>query len=546
LLGLSRYVLWFFEFVVIASLIFLQFPNHTAQEWRNHFVEYVVPKMERGKNRKDSKSPTKNTHVPQPVPGPSTSNPGKCQSLEIKDSQGSIVQNFETSTGDTGEVKSSIMDEESFNKHMSHFARSFGLEVDFKPIICSRTIPLFRLWQVVGSSELGGYDEVEGRGLWYKVARRLNFNDFKHPTAAEELRACFKKGILADYADAQQEQQQQQQLEQDDVSLTDSQQQAMANEQLFRTATRGAEDLDIMDDDEGDDDLDLPQSTPRQPFNSPSSKRSSPSMRQGPSPRKRQKLDKGKDKEREIPSTPEDVINGNHLPRPILQSSPLKYTSVQPELSDLSDRDGAAEDDLYLRSSKFQRTLLSVVEPRVSTRVQEPETQDFTYSTAQHDEPIVIDDLTPSPERSSAKLPDRGRASDVATLGIAHSSNKNEDSSTQSQTESQVAAEIQARVDHYVSLGYPQDVVCEALEATSMQETNATHVMESLLTGEGIPQDTRGVWYWRDDQAIGSKKDSAEWDRIVRKHGITGVTDRKKFLRNKQWAEKQLSQDLHN
>ncbi|KAE8445129.1 hypothetical protein EG329_013731 [Mollisiaceae sp. DMI_Dod_QoI] len=513
-------------------------PNHTAQEWRNYFIEYVVPKVEAEEEpemlQPPAKAPGKAPRTIQTIPGPHSSKSTEDPVLEVRDSQGSSGQNLESPKQGKKVVDPSTTDESVFKEQLLFLADQFGLDVDFKPKICGRTIPLFRLWQVVESDEFGGFDAVVGQRLWPKVARQLNFNEFKHPQAAAELQDCFAE-ILADFEMAKNE-------TPEDASLTESQEMALINEQLRQTTareTQSLEDLEVLDEDEQDDDLNYPQSTPRQPLSSPSGKRSFDTSGQDSFYNKRQRIDKGKGKEIEIPSTPEDVINGGQTIRSSFQPSPLNYTSAQPEHQD-DEGDESESDELYIRPPNFQRAVLSAVESRVTARALEPETQDFHFPPEQEEDiHAALDDLTPSPVRSSAKIPDRSRASDVATHGTVHSSNKNEDSSTQSQTESQRKEELQAFVDNWVSLGYPLDTVIEALEITTMETPNAGYVMEQLMEGAGVPEDIPGVWTWYEDEALDKRKDSLDFEKVVRKHGIKRCAVRKKFLKDQKSAAKQ-------
>ena len=127
----------------------------------------------------------------------------------------------------------------------------------------------------------------------------------------------------------------------------------------------------------------------------------------------------------------------------------------------------------------------------------------------------------------------------AATRGTINSSSTNYDSSTQSQTESQKDALLEAFITKHVSDGYAQDVVIEALESTSMSIKETLAVMESLANGEGIPEDMPGVWTSWDDEALRVGRGTEEYNRILRKHGISRIAMRKKYLRDVQAAEEQ-------
>ncbi|KUJ12511.1 uncharacterized protein LY89DRAFT_652986 [Mollisia scopiformis] len=502
--------------------------NHTAQEWRNYFNEYVVPKVIADEKRKKAKPPVKATYTVQTIPGPSGSKHGKQQALEVKDSQGSSGEAFHSPKQDTTTVDDTIADEATFKRNILHLAEQLGLDVNFNPIICGRPIPLFRLWQIVESDELGGYHEVNERNLWYKVAKKLNFNEFKHKNADAEIRDCFRE-ILADYEDIEKNTEE---IE-EDVSMTESQERAMINDQLRQTAARETQNLanpEAIEDDDEDDDLDRPQSTPRQILRP--SKRRFDNSGQDFLLNKRLRSDKGKGKEPKIPSTPEDVINGEHIPGSSFNSSDVHY----PELNHHEDNESL--DGLFVQPTKQRPAASSFQRPSLPSRILEPETQDFHFiPNPEESFHGALDDLTPSPRRSSPELPDRHRSSIAATHGTPGSSNRNDESSTQSQTDEQRNAEIETFIDQHISMGNTQDNVLAALESTCNEFTHAAFVMESLYSGEGIPENLPGVWTWSDDQAIYKRKESSEFEKVVRKHGIKGVIKRKKFLRKQKKAD---------
>jgi hypothetical protein len=407
-------------------------------------------------------------------------------------------------------------------------AGTLELVVDLEPVISGRKIPLFKLWQVVQSEEIGGFDEANGRNLWPQVARKLNFNDWRHPQAGDELKDCYSE-ILADFEQVRGEHRK-------ENSLTESQEEAMIKSQLRQTAARetqatGAEEEDEEDDEvveeeeEDEDDLDLPQSSP-QIMPSSSSKRSFGADRtnQPISYNKRQRIDKGKGKELEIPPTPEDLINSNQNIRPFHQPSPLKYFPPH-------------EPDLYEESSEEESSIkpINFLKPKPKSssqpRILEPETQDFHFPPElDHDEKNSWAEVSPSPPPQSQYQHSSNGMSNAATHGTAHSTQY--DSSTQSQTESQHAEKIQEFVDHHVALGIPQEIVVDALSATTMETANASPVMEDLLNGDGIPENIAGVWTTWDDDALEAEVQSSEYKALIKKHGIKRIGARRRFLRD--------------
>jgi len=409
-----------------------------------------------------------------------------------------------------GIIDAMMKDETLFRHYLSLLAKGFNLPpLEFSPMICGKQIPLFRLWQIV-KSEFGGFDEVTGRGRWPMVARKFNFSDFqlRHASAAADLEACYKE-ILASFEEFSDE------LEKD--NLTDSQEQLMLEVQLkIPTGIDQDEEEQELDEDDYDDDLNAPQSSPAQPISPAAKKRTMPDRggRGGSSHSKRQRIDKGKGKEREIPSTPEDLINNNIQVAPY-KPSPLKFGS--PILDEQED-----SEDLFMQP--FKRPDLSFLEQRHPTL--EPEAQDFHFPLQDDDEVGLHDSISSSPPRHKIQY---------LNGNLAAQQSVDDDSSTQSQTESQTEAQLLEYIDRHVALGYEQAVVIEALEATTMSTGDAGIVMESLTKGDGIPENIQGVWTALDDLAL-MVEGSEDYGRIMVKHGMKKISQRRKYLKDQEEA----------
>lgn len=518
-----------------------QYPQHTAQEWRNYFKEYVVPKK-RAEQKAKKNSPPSNRLEPTPgpsssrisppplsrpkAPGPSSSKTVAAKAREIQDSQDTPAQTTQPPSKKRRGSDPTLTDEQSFRKDLSNLAAELKLEVDFTPEICGRKIPLFKLWQVVRSDDFGGIDRVNGMNLWPKVARFLSFKDNQQSTATEDLKACYEE-ILTDL-----EAYQHYKLEQ---SFTESQEEAMLKAQLLETAARETQNLyeaedeqeDLVEEDDEDDDLDRPQFSPHPPFPSSSSKRSFGADRTNvdTSYNKRQRIDKGKGKELEIPSTPEDVINNTQMPRLSLRPSPLKYSSPAQQQE---EEDSSSDiEDLWTKPLKPQ------AKPKPQQQNLEPETQDFNYPQTQaqpeqlDDDPFV-DISSPSPHN----LPDRSSGSNAANRDLESNP---PGSSTQSQTESEKVAALEQYVYECISFGYTQEAVLLALDATTMEMgQHAMQVMEALENEQGIPDDIPGVWTEEDDKMVEGSVDSEGYRECVRKHGVKRCGVRRNYLKDKR------------
>lgn len=446
----------------------------------------------------------------------------------------------------------SISDEKVFQEEVSTFGDEFKVDIDFNPMICGRSISLFRLWQVVESDDFGGCDEVDERELWPNVANRLKIDPGRHPTAAKELKECFGE-VLADYEELKKEglekvKMEEENLEEAAIDDSEWQESSLLATQLGATATRKREiedpddkleKADQQEQDEHDDDLDYPQySSPRRLNGSVVKKRGSHDQRSLPY-NKRQRVDKGKGKEREIPSTPEDDVNNPKIFT--LQSSPLKFSTFPRGGSEPED-EYSEDDGLVVPETQEKSKGKHLFQPRNL----EPETQDFSFPDLEPG-PVrhrLSSEFSSSPPQILPKLKHQSQGSNAATRGSLQSTGK-EDSSTQSQTESQKEAQVQRFVTGLVEKGFAQESVIQALEATSLElGPNVEKVAESLDLEEGVPDNLRGVWTSLDDEFLFDPAESKEYKHILVKHGVQGVRERKKFLRNQQaWRDENAADE---
>ena len=257
-------------------------------------------------------------------------------------------------------------------------------------------IPLFRLWQVV-RKDFGGNDKVTGEHLWPQVAKELGFNAEMQNRAAGALEACYAE-ILADFETAREQY----------IDPTESQEQAMIEQQLLASVKEmddvqdesPAEDVEDGEED-FDDDLNAPQASPalKTSHKRSSSERANRFHGSVPgSSSKRQRIDKGKGKQLEIPSTPEEIINVNQKPRELIGPSPLKP---------YDNRDKDDNEDHSFVHSFIQPDLIAL---KVGNNIMEPEIQDFHFTlqpveeNEDEDEGEKKENEEDSPEVLSASL----------------------------------------------------------------------------------------------------------------------------------------------
>ncbi|KAG9238911.1 hypothetical protein BJ875DRAFT_286677 [Amylocarpus encephaloides] len=522
----------------------LKYPTHSAQEWRNHYNKKIKPLMvqdgveeedevedverttfNHGKTSRTHNSPSKGS--PQKPPNEKSldiSSGPRPDQTPIKSPREQQLQVSSDSPQSTNAaVDPTTTDEHLFEQQVRELAEVQEFELEINPEICGRTTPLFRLWQVVMSEELGGYDHVTGAGLWPKVADALGFDQSQLRQAASDLKDCYNE-ILADYEILREE------YRRNNQDLTDSQEIALEAQlhenspryQLQQQRLEQTNDQNGADQDQEEDfdDVDAPfPSSKRRP--SPLEERSTSAgwMVQAWSFNKRQKIDKGKGRTVEIPGTPEEItftsgFKGPHEPSPL---------NSQAQVHTDTEQDGLDNLDTETYSSPSRKLDFTTQPAKKLARFLEPETQDFRFGTqavanrpssvisVSSDSPSEVDDALDVVDEVKETFPD--------------------DPSTQSQTQSQKEQDLIPFIERWVGLGYEEELVIDALEATSMQTDDFGPVVESLKQGEGIPKDMRGVWPKEDDEAL-YDADSHQFLRLVSKHTARGVQERREFLKD--------------
>jgi hypothetical protein len=495
--------------VSISNLLLFQHPEHTSEEWQHLWLTVVKPRHEK-KIEREAKP---------------TGSPG-----------GSAL----VSEGDQNTARLLRLQEHEtrFRHELADFAETQGFEVNFNPKVCGRTIRLFELYHVVERQDFGGFDEVEATGRWSQVAQELKFNHFKHSTAPAELRILFDE-TLADFVDAK--------IQFQSIDRTymgaetfptenmPAQGDTLDDEENAPTMPRGHEEHVEKTQQEAETNLDknshIPSSPPERrnylPLNQPSRRRPADgSPNYSLSPRKKKwKTDKGKDRELEIPSTPEYVIGtGSNAGKPWVPS-PLK-TFVQDEEDQLNmDDDGEEEEeeDIEEMSRPVSRSLFGKPRHRqISEQLFEPETQDFHFSYNVPKSRAVVLDLPHQEEVLS-----QDHAAEVEDI--------QEDSSTDTQADEA----LQEFIDRHVSLGYTEDVVRAALKITTMETGDAGVVMEALSKGNGIPDNIQGVWTVADDNVVRLREHAlpANYEFVRMKHGDERYSKRWDFLQAWDQAE---------
>jgi hypothetical protein len=540
----------------------LQYPRHSAQEWRNYFHEDFkhrelaklkakiarrpVPPPKKSRVRSPPKFDTSKKSK-GPEPPPELTLPKLNKDLSRKQSDVRPVtppQKLEKRTDTdpqtpndkqrkvevTNVIQEALQlllhDEDYFNTSLTEFMTEMqnerdDIDLDFSPSICESKVSLFELWQSVMSS--GGFDEVNEKALWPTIADRLHYPLAWHARAADGLRDCYEE-LLLGFEEAATTQAD----DPDTVELSPSQEDALLQDQLLDSIRRKAIEYFVDDEATYEDDLDQPSSPIRMPAKRSTGDRKRELLSDDDEPdRKRARNDKGKAPAvLEIASTPDSIINGTRKTQGDYQSSPLKNAHV----NDQSDNDSDAEEELseFIRPSlpSWRNSDAGPSSSRIEARksLLEPETQDFHFPDL--DTIVVPSSPPPRAPRQPSPILD-------STL--------HNDSSTQSQPEPENTAELDEFIDSRIALGYPEDIVVEALEATTMETGDATVVMESLRNGDPIPDNMAGVWTKEDDKALEEDDDGEEFRRVLEKHGEWRIGPRRNFLEdNREVAQAEL------
>lgn len=482
-------------------------------------------RIKKGKFKETSSPAETAVKVSKPSSSKSTPNPVNKRIKEVKDSQEQrSTQLSKKSSSQTFSVPYAA-DEAAFTDDLLQLAERVNLDVELSAVIGGRSVSMFDIWQVVMSKEFGGFQNVSSGNLWPKVAHQLGLNTKKKSGGLDELVSYFQEyeDLLLDFEELAREEDEEDTGEEsfrNDSSLLADQLLATAEHITDSVGAEDGGDADV----EGQEDLEHEVVEPSQL--SSTQKQSQVGSRKRPAPgsspyTKRQRIDRGKGKELEIPSTPED-LKSPQTARLTLEPSPLKNASFP-------GSDGSNEEYLEEEEEEEEGLFVPVNGQSVKPPLHhEPETQDFQFPASS---PLKSSHLSSSPPLRLRPNHQR-QNSNAATRGTAHSSSPN-DSSTQSQTESQFQAILDKCIANLIDKGFTQDIVLQALQATTLKvDGDVELVAESLMMEKGIPKNVRGVWTEEDDEMLGFGVESKQYRHVLLKHGTEEIRKRKGFLRD--------------
>ena len=428
---------------------------------------------------------------------------------------------------------------EEFLKDLAIFKEVNEMDFPLRPRIGSRVVDLYDLGMVVHSQEESG-TEVD----WSEVARSLNYRAREASIIAAELQQFYEEN-LAPFFEATA-----------DFSADVQEDDAIESEQYFSPIVPAPRIQ-----------LESPQpfipSSP--PMGISGTKRTSDGEEQH-SPERSTKR-RRRSRSEEIPSTPDGKLRptwpgiiSQHATPAMLESQPssidvtpsqqlqLEFLNTEPVPLDLDPgrRDRSTSSSQEIPAEEGQQRGLS-----------DPDAIGVSDADA-HDDSVVP--ATPTQRKVTAvkrSLP----ASFQGSAGRRLLSPLGQPEGRQQRQIPPISPRIPDRekeneqaisvcIEYYESLGYPYDIVVEALRRTTMTPGGvASHVMQSLKDKQGVPSHHEGVWTDRDDDSLrlvdsvvrGSepsnprevehrKKAKREWDRLEKKHGLERIELRRKFI----------------
>lgn len=261
-----------------------------------------------------------------------------------------------------------------------------------------------------------------------------------------------------------------------------------------------------------------------------------------PIPYRLQKRDNG------LASTTQGSGSGNGMSEKARGKLPAR---VSEPLSRSRDMPSRSQNESSTEQKAKRRTLPSSfgVPRPTPPSVQPQPARHIPRPTEDEEESMFVQDDDPSPEpvRPMQTAPHSLtalRAAALPNVGTRHrSSPQLPPTKTPTSTEQNKLAET---IDHFISIGYPENIVIQGLKAATMNVGLAGSAMESLMAGKGIPTHHEGIWTQRDDQALElvdsamvshgkqsekeMRKIQREWRRLSYKHGVERIEERRKFL----------------
>ncbi|OTB10758.1 hypothetical protein K445DRAFT_322661 [Daldinia sp. EC12] len=446
---------------------------------------------------------------------------------------------------------------DQFLRDYQIYAKTTGLQFVPWITIRGRTFDLWSLWDAVASQKMDPSERD-----WQQIAEKLGFDWVQHETVHDEIRKCYEK-YLGEF------------------------------EEVWEDFDAYTENDSADDEDENElstNDLLLPL-----PSSIPSLKRSFDAQHSSSdhtyperSP-KRRRIDRGT----EIPSTPDHKNGTSNLRSQARNETPFgvrrsTQRAIGVRTEENESRDTVPKLPVFETQENFQmESQYNITPSQQLHRESDAISPDLADASPTPKVGARVADLgTPTPKRV-IRIPFQEDSDDEAVEATTTSYNNNTSTRVTSMAEAKgrylpnsraqqspprvgASTSVASRnhvepsrperhqpsrrlnppketpedvIDRFCSLGYPRDIVLQALRATTWRLGDAGQVMEILKRGEELPQRTHGVWTQRDDEALKlvtsnersiddkeKRKRERARVRLERKHGLELMELRRKYL----------------
>ncbi|RCI10317.1 hypothetical protein L249_8658 [Ophiocordyceps polyrhachis-furcata BCC 54312] len=478
-------------------------PQHTWQSWRNRYTkslsnmgwDYVV-KLAGEELPDETEGPSKTTAAPNKVVSPSAT-PNR------EDGKASNGSEGETHP-ETSEDDKPISDAGNFYNDLGAFYEDGDIPIQH--LIGGKVVELWNLRNAICKQGCPA-EEVD----WRRVAKDLDDDwDYDEQTCVG-LRECFEK-YLADFIEVMRE--------------------------CASTKDVGKADQPEVQERNADErSRSIPRSLPSSPPRTPRKKRSQDG--DAAESGRRAKRSRRVPRDIEIPSTPEEKTGVSML---LPAAADASYANEQ-----LPSLYCAGPEDEECPSPTQQ--LLSETTAACGVAEEEPAEE----ATPRRRSPRSLGGNAAGPPRANAQasrqtLPSSLGSSSAKASGRIRERQKQQRRSAAGSAATGGEPGITEHIQHYISLGYSERNVIEALKSTSLRPGGAaSHVMQSLKEGKGIPTNVEGAWTGRDDRdllwadevkarrgpsASGAevKKATDKHNRLDHKHGAENLKLRRRFI----------------
>ncbi|KAI1798795.1 TRF2-interacting telomeric protein/Rap1 C terminal domain-containing protein [Daldinia bambusicola] len=452
---------------------------------------------------------------------------------------------------------------EQFVRDYQIYLESKGLRLSPWFTVKGRTFDLWSLWSAVASQNMDPSERD-----WQQIAEKLGFDWVQHETVHDEIRKCYEEH-LAEFEEMW---------------------------EIFNADTDNDSEDDEDENDDEDDDAGLSNEEPlpllpiipsrKRPFDAQHSL--SDHTYPEPSPKRRRI-----DRDTEIPSTPDQKNRTSNLHSQVSSETPLgirrstkramgnrteknESQNVDPKLPVFETQENfrmesqfniTPSQQLHQESDAISPDLVDASPtPKIGTRVanigtptpkrlirnpfQEDSDDEAVGATSTNHNNDTSTKVASTDKAKRRSLPKSYAQQSLPTIGVSTLEDPRGRAGPSRLERVRPSRRLTSPketpedvIDRFCSLGYPRDIVLQALRATTWRLGDAGQVMEILKRGEELPRRTHGVWTQRDDEALKlvisderqlddkeKRKRARARERLEKKHGLELMELRRKYL----------------